>query len=77
MSDMDRRIKTNILKQNMKDINITVRAHSGKTITGIVDETIKEFKTKNFDLLYFAGGVNDMSTKLGWRYIEPNQTNLY
>ena len=68
---MDRHIKTQIVKQNMKDINVTVRANSGKTIGGIVNETIREFKSKKFDLLYFAGGVNDLSNKIGWRHITP------
>ena len=31
-----------------------------KTIGGIVEETVREFKAKRFDLLYFASGVNDL-----------------
>ena len=63
---MDRRIRNIIVKQNMKDINITVRAHSGKQINGIVDEAIREFKTKKFDLLNL-----DFSNKTGWKHIDP------
>ena len=69
--DLDRRIKNIVVKQHMKDINVTVKAHSGKTIKGIVDEVIHEYKTKKFDLLYFSGGTNDLSNKMGWRQIEP------
>ena len=69
--DLDRRIRTLIVKQNMWDINITVRSYSEKNIKGIVEETIREFKSKKFDLLYFAGGVNDLSTKVGWRQVMP------
>ena len=70
VTDLDRRIKNIIVKQNMKDINTTIRVHSGKTVSGIVEETVSEFKAKKIDLLYFAGGVNDLSNKIGWRYIE-------
>ena len=71
ITDMERRLKNHVVRHNMKDINISVRAHPGKTISGILDETIKEFKNKKFDLLYFSGGTNDLSTKIGWRIIEP------
>ena len=76
LTDMDRRITNTIVKQNMKDINVTVRAYSGKNINGITDETIREFKTSKFDLLYFAGGVNDLSRKISWRHIEPDFDNV-
>ena len=54
---------------------IEVRAYSGATIEEVTTAGLFEANYRSYDQIYLLAGVNNMTTRLGYRNVKPNFTS--
>ena len=72
------------LRQQVNDLNLAafhidllILPKAGASIQQAVDHAFQQIGNQSFDIIYLAAGVNDLSTKIGYRDITPNFCNRY
>ena len=60
-----------IAGRGLPDVLVNVQAYRGADIQMALDNSIKSLKGRNYDIIYFAAGVNELSIQTGHRRVLP------